>query len=79
MVEMPLSIDLCLLLVSGSLGNKVERKLQQCLPYLSKSISQLISKSGNPEFQHNACALMSCQLDCLQQEVEYKLEVGFRS
>ena len=60
---------------TGALGNKVERKLQQCLPYLAKSISQLVINSANAELQHSACVHMHCELDCLQQEVEYRLEV----
>ena len=60
---------------TGALGNKVERKLQQCLPYLAKSVSKLVINSENAELQHSTCAFMHCELDCLQQEVEHRLEV----
>lgn len=58
----------------GSLCNKVEKRLQQCLPYLAKSLGKLVINSNSPELQSHACQLMSCELDSLQQEIELRLQ-----
>ncbi|KAA6428533.1 MAG: hypothetical protein FRX49_01409 [Trebouxia sp. A1-2] len=39
----------------GSLCNKVERRLQLCLPYLAKSLSKLVINSENADLQTHAC------------------------
>ncbi len=59
---------------TGSLCNKVERRLQLCLPYLAKSLSKLVINSGNADLQTHACQLMSCEIDYLQQELELRLQ-----
>ena len=59
---------------TGSLCNKVERRLQLCLPYLAKSLSKLVINSENPDLQTHACQVMSCQIDYLQQELELRLQ-----
>ena len=58
----------------GSLCNKVERRLQQCLPYLAKSLSKLVVNSENADLQTHACQLMSCDIHGLQQELELRLQ-----
>ena len=63
-------------LSAGTLCNKVERRLQQCLPYLAKSLGKLVINSENPELQSHACQLMSCELDSLQQEIELRLQAS---
>ena len=60
---------------AGSLCNKVERRLQQCLPYLAKSLSKLVIGSESADLQTHACHVMGCEMDCLQQEVELRLQV----
>lgn len=61
---------------AGSLCNKVEKRLQQCLPYLAKSLGKLVINSNSPELQSHACQLMSCELDSLQQEIELRLQAS---
>lgn len=61
---------------AGALCNKVERRLQQCLPYLAKSLGKLVINSDNPELQSHACQLMSCELDSLRQEIELRLQAS---
>ncbi|DBA76325.1 TPA: hypothetical protein ACH3X1_010037 [Trebouxia sp. C0004] len=58
----------------GFLCNKVERRLQLCLPYLAKSLSKLVVNSENADLQTHACQLMSCEIDYLQQELEIRLQ-----
>ncbi|KAL0043116.1 hypothetical protein WJX79_009720 [Trebouxia sp. C0005] len=58
----------------GSLCNKVERRLQLCLPYLAKSLSKLVINSENADLQTHACQVMSCEIDYLQQELELRLQ-----
>ena len=61
---------------TGSLCNKVEKRLQQCLPYLAKSLGKLVTSSDNPDLQTHACQLMSCELDSLKQELELRLQAS---
>ena len=55
---------------------QMEKRLQQCLPYLAKSLGKLVMNSDNPDLQTHACQLMSCELDSLQQEVEFRLQAS---
>lgn len=79
MCTMPL-LGSCLIQVfsTGSLCNKVEKRLQQCLPDLAKSIGKLVISSDSPDLQTHACQLMSCELDSLQQELELRLQASVR-
>ena len=61
---------------AGSLCNKVEKRLQLCLPYLAKSLSKLVTASDNADLQTHACQLMSCEMDNLQAELEIRLQAG---
>ena len=64
------------ILCAGSLCNKVERRLQQCLPYLAKSLGKLVINSENADLKTHACQLMGCELDALQQELELRLQAS---
>ncbi len=59
---------------TGSLCNKVERRLQLCLPYVAKSLSKFVINSENADLQTHACQVMSCEIDYLQQELELRLQ-----
>lgn len=54
----------------------MEKWLQQCLPYLAKSLGKLVISSDNPDLQTHAGQLMNCDLDRLQQEVELRLQAS---